>query len=99
MSVTLSLSSPELYGGLEMGEAGVLYLSEGQYARAAELFQKALDELIPVLKNEPPSIRRNLLQEQVDLWDKLHMAAVSHFTKKGVYTKLAMKSREFCVLQ
>ncbi|XP_043501225.1 uncharacterized protein LOC122523507 isoform X2 [Polistes fuscatus] len=95
----LSEPLPEMCEALELGESGVYYLSEGNYARAKELFQRALDELKPILRDEPPSIRRKLLQHQVDFWNGLLIATDSHFTTTDIYTTLAVKSRELCVIQ
>ncbi|XP_014609997.1 PREDICTED: serine/threonine-protein kinase ULK3 [Polistes canadensis] len=95
----LSEPLPEMCEALELGESGVYYLSEGNYARAKELLQRALNELKPILRNEPSSIRRNLLTHQVDFWNRLLIAADSHFTTTDIYTTLAVKSREFCVIQ
>lgn len=95
----LSEPLPEMCEALELGESGVYYLSEGNYARAKELLQRALNELKPILRNEPSSIRRNLLTHQVDFWNRLLIAADTHFTTTDIYTTLAVKSREFCVIQ
>ncbi|XP_015175805.1 PREDICTED: serine/threonine-protein kinase ULK3 [Polistes dominula] len=95
----LSVPLPEINYGLELGAFGVYYLCEGDYTRAKELFEKALNELIPLLRDEPPSIKREILKNQVDFWNRLLIAADSHFTTNDIYTTLAIKSRELCVIQ
>lgn len=62
---TLSKTTPDMRGALEIGEVAEQYLAEGNYSLALDKFQSCLKVLVPMLGKEPPGRRRDLLGKQV----------------------------------
>lgn len=61
-------SSPNLSAALEIGMNAQMYLVEGKYEIAKEKFESSLAILIPALRVELPSKRRDLLYLQVEVF-------------------------------
>ena len=61
----LFLSTPKVHDALEIGCSGQMYMAEGDYKQAYKKFEGSLNILIPHLKKEPPSSRRDILVQQV----------------------------------
>ncbi|XP_018335806.1 serine/threonine-protein kinase ULK3 [Agrilus planipennis] len=64
----LSTLTPNMATGLDIGCTGELYMVEGKNSLALEKLTSALSLLIPILGNEPPGVRKDLLHAQVQKW-------------------------------
>ncbi|XP_071453893.1 serine/threonine-protein kinase ULK3 isoform X2 [Hetaerina americana] len=64
----MAVVTPSLATALDIGKYAEQYLLEGQYSLALEKFESALNIMIPILSQEPPGPRRELLHQQIKLW-------------------------------
>ncbi|XP_063990767.1 serine/threonine-protein kinase ULK3 isoform X2 [Diachasmimorpha longicaudata] len=64
----LSKSTTDMASALEMGEVGEQYLAEGNYDLALEKLRACLGILVPLINKEPPGRRRELLNQQIEIW-------------------------------
>lgn len=64
----LALMTPQLATGIDIGTTGEMYLAEGKKALALEKLTAALQILLPLLGNEPPGPRKEMLHSQVHGW-------------------------------
>lgn len=67
---SLFVSTPQVQNALEIGRQAELYSYEQNHAAALERYTLALNVLVPLLPQEPPGLRRDLLQKQVLDWMK-----------------------------
>lgn len=58
-------STPAATSALDIGHQAELYIYDQNFTAALEAFTSALNILVPLLKNEPLSPRRDLLHKQV----------------------------------
>ncbi|XP_015120414.1 serine/threonine-protein kinase ULK3 [Diachasma alloeum] len=66
----LSKSTTDMASALEMGEVGEQYLAERNYDLALEKLKACLGMLVPLINKEPPGRRRELLNQQIQIWMK-----------------------------
>lgn len=62
---TLFASTPSVVHALDIGRQAELYTYEHKFSTALDLFKSALSVLLPLLKNESPGTRKELLHKQV----------------------------------
>ncbi|KAF2884020.1 hypothetical protein ILUMI_22138 [Ignelater luminosus] len=64
----LSVVTPSITTGLDIGNTGELYLAEGKKQLALEKLTSALSVLIPLLAHEPAGARKDMLHAQIQNW-------------------------------
>lgn len=69
-SDSLFTSTPQVQHALEIGRQAELYSYEQNNSTALERYTSALNVLVPLLKQEPSGIRREMLQKQIFEWMK-----------------------------
>lgn len=67
---SLFASTPQVQHALEIGRQAELYSYEQNHVTALDRYTSALNVLVPLLPQEPPGIRKDLLQKQVMEWMK-----------------------------
>lgn len=67
---SLFTSTPQVQHALEIGRQAELYSYEQNHAAALDRYTSALNVLVPLLPQEPPGTRKDLLQKQVLEWMK-----------------------------
>lgn len=67
---SLLASTPQAQNALEIGQEAELYSYEQNHATALERYTSALNILVPLLRQEPSGIRKDLLQKLVMHWMK-----------------------------
>lgn len=65
---SLFTSTPQVQHALEIGQQAELYSYEQNFSVALDRFTSALNVLVPLLKQEPAGIRKEMLQKQVMEW-------------------------------
>ncbi|CAL4130822.1 unnamed protein product, partial [Meganyctiphanes norvegica] len=73
----LSSSTPQIKTAVEIAASAELYAHEGSYATALEKYQLSLGALLPLIRNEPKGLRKDLLTEEAKRW----MTQAEHIKK------------------
>lgn len=67
---SLFASTPQVQHALDIGRQAELYSFEQNHSAALDRYTSALNVLVPLLRQEPSGIRKDLLQKQVLDWMK-----------------------------
>lgn len=66
------ISTPRLLEGFDIGCNAELFSMDGKKAQALPMFHQALQILLPLIKNEPKSARKDMLSKRVRLFLYIH---------------------------
>ncbi|XP_037028807.1 serine/threonine-protein kinase ULK3-like isoform X2 [Bradysia coprophila] len=92
-------SSQSLLSALEIGRQGELYAFEKNYRLALENLTGSLSILIPLIQQEPPGTRREMLHAMTNKWMREAEQLKAHIEKEESENASEMPSHHACCVQ
>lgn len=90
-------SSQSLLNALEIGRQGELYAFEKNHKSALENLTGSLSILIPLIQQEPPGTRREMLHLMTNKWMRQAEQMKDYIEKEDLETATEVPSHHCCV--
>lgn len=92
-------SSQSIVNALEIGRQGELYAYEKNYKLALENLTGSLSILIPLIQQEPPGARREMLHFMTNKWMREAEQIKDHIDKENLENVADVPTNHSCCVQ